>query len=247
MATVNDKLTAIADAIRAKTGGTDALTLDGMATAIAGIQTGGSTEPDNRALYQRVEYIESDGDSYVTTDFVADNSCGLEIIASFPAMLDRVPMGSREDSGSTRFYVVYPLSTTSVYCGFNNGQTISCATKTGTVYRLQTNFLNSRLANVYEEDGIQKANAAISATLDSHTAPVAIFGYNNASSGEVSSKREFRLYSARCSRGNEIVREYIPCYRKSDGVIGLYEKFTGAFLPNEGDGAFTKGADVEWE
>lgn len=36
---VSEKLTAIADAIRAKTGGTDSLTLDAMATAIASIAT----------------------------------------------------------------------------------------------------------------------------------------------------------------------------------------------------------------
>lgn len=41
MATVAEKMTAIADAIRAKTGGTEPLTLDGMATAIAGISGGG--------------------------------------------------------------------------------------------------------------------------------------------------------------------------------------------------------------
>lgn len=38
---VVSKLTAIADAIRAKTGGTTEMTLDQMATAISGIQTGG--------------------------------------------------------------------------------------------------------------------------------------------------------------------------------------------------------------
>ena len=37
---VASKLTAIADAIRAKTGGTTEMTLDQMATAISGIQTG---------------------------------------------------------------------------------------------------------------------------------------------------------------------------------------------------------------
>lgn len=40
MASVNEKMTAIAAAIRAKTGGTDPLTLDGMAAAIAEIETG---------------------------------------------------------------------------------------------------------------------------------------------------------------------------------------------------------------
>lgn len=39
---VNSKMTAIADAIRAKTGGTAKLSLDGMASAIAGISTGSS-------------------------------------------------------------------------------------------------------------------------------------------------------------------------------------------------------------
>lgn len=38
---INTKMTAIADAIRAKTGGTEALTLDGMAEAIAGLELGG--------------------------------------------------------------------------------------------------------------------------------------------------------------------------------------------------------------
>lgn len=38
---LTDKLTAIAEAIRGKTGGTEALTLDQMAAEIAGIETGG--------------------------------------------------------------------------------------------------------------------------------------------------------------------------------------------------------------
>ena len=39
---VNEKMTAIADAIRGKTGGTAALTLDGMVAAITGITGGGA-------------------------------------------------------------------------------------------------------------------------------------------------------------------------------------------------------------
>lgn len=40
---VNEKMTAIADAIRAKTGGTDTLTLDAMATEIESIESGGDS------------------------------------------------------------------------------------------------------------------------------------------------------------------------------------------------------------
>lgn len=219
---------------------------DIVVTATGG---GGSAEPDPREQYQRVEYIESSEEEtypYIVTDFMADNECGVEVIASFPAMKDRIPMGSRENSDATRFYCVYPLSTSSVYYGFNAGISISCSTKVNTVYRLQTNFLNSRLVNVYEKDGTRKASGSISGTLTQQSVPVAIFGYNSASTGGVTSKREYKLYSARCSRKNEVVREYIPCYRKSDGAVGLYEKFTGAFLLPE-TGSFAKGADIEWE
>ena len=210
---------------------------------------GGSSEPDPREQYQRVEYIESAENEtypYIITDFCGDNASGMEIIASFPVLQDRIPMGSRENSDATRFYCVYPLSTSSIYYGFNTGSTISCALKVDTIYRLQTNFLNSRLVNVYEENGTRKGGGAISATLTQQTAPVAIFGYNYAASGAVSSKREYKLYGARCSRGHEVVREYIPCYRKIDGVVGVYEKITGQFLTCQDGVSFKYGNEIDW-
>lgn len=212
------------------------------------MQSGGSAEPDPRDQYQRVEYITTAEEGtypYIITDIYADNSTGVEVVASFPILQDRIPMGSREDSGSTRFYCAYPLSASSCYYGFNIGSAISCTTKVNTVYRLQTNFMNSRQAIIYEQDGTRKAYGSFTQTLSKHTVPIAIFGYNSASSGVVTSKREYKLYYARISEGFDVIREYIPCYRKSDGVVGLFEKFTARFLTAV-EGSFTKGADVEW-
>lgn len=213
--------------------------------------SGGGVEPNPRDQYQRVEYITSAEDGtypYIITDFYADNESGVEIIASFPTLVDRIPMGSRENSDPTRFYCVYPLSANSIYYGFDTGVTISCKLVVDTKYRLQTNFLNSRLVNAYTADGIRKGSGSINDTLTQQTAPVSIFGYNYAATGNVSSKREYLLYSARLSRGHEVVREYIPVRRKSDGAIGVYEKFTGTFLGNaDPDGsAFIAGPDIDW-
>lgn len=36
----------------------------------------------------------------------------------------------------------------------------------------------------------------------------------------------------------------VPCYRRSDGVIGMYDIVSNKFFTNEGTGSFTKGADV---
>ncbi len=44
-------------------------------------------------------------------------------------------------------------------------------------------------------------------------------------------------------RGEEI-RHFVPCYRKADGIIGLYDIISKGFYTNIGSGSFTKGADV---
>lgn len=212
---------------------------------------GGSSTPDPSTQYQRVEYIESaeaETYPYIITDFTADNDSGMEIIAAFPAMADRIPMGSRTDGNATRFYCVYPLSASTCYFGFNNGSSISCALSVDTPYRLQTNFLNSRLVNIYDMNGTRKGGTSISATLVAQACPVSIFGYNRADTNVVSSKREYALYSARISQGHEVVRNYVPCRRKSDGVVGLYETVTGQFLTDASGGSsgFACGPDIDW-
>lgn len=218
--------------------------IDQIKTALAGKAVGGgSSEPDPSELYQRVEYITSDGEAYTLTDFIADNTCGMELVVSFPHFADHTWSGSREDSGDTRFFAPYAYSASIWYAGFNENVKISASTKVETIYRCQANFLNSRLATVYDEAGILKGSATISATLTEHTYPICIFTQNH--TGVPRTPRVFNLYSARCSKGFAVVREYIPCYRKSDGVIGLFEKFTGTFLTAE-TGAFTKGADIDW-
>ena len=64
---LTDKLTNIAEAIRGKTGGTDLLTLDEMATAIASIQTGINAEEITIAMDA----------SDVTTAFVYQGDIGV--------------------------------------------------------------------------------------------------------------------------------------------------------------------------
>lgn len=268
---VNSKMKAIADGVRALSGGTGILTLDAMAdtlraenanfnsnlnvqssliaqiqNALQGKAAGGETT-DERDKYQRVEYIVSDRSQYIVTDIIADNGTGMELVASYPTLVDRIAMGSRADSDATRFYCPYPLSANSFYYGYNTGSTKSTGAKANTIYRASINFLNSRSARVHEEiSGSMEFDSAVTDSLTQHTGPIGIFCYLKGDTGDVASRRDIVLYSARISQSNDVVREYIPCYRKSDGEIGLYEKFTGQFLTNAGDGAFTKGADIAW-
>lgn len=50
---------------------------------------------------------------------------------------------------------------------------------------------------------------------------------------------EFRYYE------NEVLQnQLIPCYRKSDNEIGLYDLVNDVFYTNQGSGSFTKGSDI---
>lgn len=200
-------------------------------------------DDDFRNLYQRVEYItRKAGGGFFRTDFIANNQSGLELSFSVPSFSDTATMGSRaSDSTNGRCYIFYPRAATVGYIGWNTAQSWSVSTSADTRYTTRLNWLNSRKAVILNADGTTKATKSVSGTLVQQTSPIDICSYNNGNG------RAMSLYGARLSQDGEIVREYLPCYRKSDGVIGVYEMLTGEFLVSYNGGAFTKGPDVAWD
>lgn len=49
----------------------------------------------------------------------------------------------------------------------------------------------------------------------------------------------FRLYYFKLYDGEELCRDFIPAKRKSDSVVGLYDKVSNTFFTNKGTGTFT--------
>lgn len=43
---------------------------------------------------------------------------------------------------------------------------------------------------------------------------------------------------------NELKLDLVPCYRKADNEIGMYDTVNDTFFTNQGTGTFTKGQDV---
>ena len=54
----------------------------------------------------------------------------------------------------------------------------------------------------------------------------------------------FRIYEAQLGYNGEILSDFVPCYRRSDGVIGMYDLLQRTFIENLGTGTLTKGPDV---
>ena len=53
----------------------------------------------------------------------------------------------------------------------------------------------------------------------------------------------FREYRRNNNYDNIIIHDFVPVKRKSDGVLGFYDKITGKFCTNEGTGTFTAGGE----
>lgn len=76
-------------------------------------------------------------------------------------------------------------------------------------------------------------------TLSTTNKPLMLFGGSGANGANV------KLYYCKMRTNGALQRYFIPCYRKSDNVIGLYDLVTETFFTNSGTGTFTKGPNVD--
>ena len=62
--------------------------------------------------------------------------------------------------------------------------------------------------------------------------------------GYTDNRSQIKLYSLQRYKQGVLTLNLVPCYRVSDGVIGLYDTVSETFFTNAGTGTFSKGSDV---
>ena len=197
---------------------------------------GNSVQGKLPSEYQQVEYIESTGTQYIDTGVIPNNETGLKIKLSLPEIInDTFRFGCRQDTGNTRFILGSQDSV--AYFGFGNlihpRGTGYWIINENVPFTASLNYLNSRTANINNLNNQNVSNISINFTYS-----LIMFGRN--SSGTITSSAQ-KVYSCEITNGNEIVRDFIPCYRKSDNVIGMYDLVENKFYTNAGTGTFLKG------
>lgn len=186
--------------------------------------------------YQEVEYIESSGTQYIDTAVIPNNNTGFKIKLSLPELTkDTFRFGCRQDTGDTRF--ILGSQNGGVYFGF--GKVIAKTWDNVQVdipFEANLNYLNSRVANVNNLDDINISDISIEFTYS-----LIMFGRKSIDNISSSSQK---IYSCKITNENNIIRDFIPCYRKSDNVIGMYDVVNNQFYTNNGTGNFEKGIDL---
>lgn len=226
-----ENIQAIANAIREKNGSTDTYKVSEMAEAIDNIITDGNRLPN---IYQEVEYIESTGTQYIDTGIVADIQTELSMNININEVFIGWICGSRQASAKQQYGILMIGSSTLRYDYGESSWNVDAPSKIG--------FHNLTLSKISKWDNLTNE---FSYTGDLYNGNVYLFNLNNNGTPDANGGK-YCLYKCTIKRNNEIIRDFIPCYRKADGEIGLYDIKNKIFYTNKGTGTFLKGENINY-
>lgn len=184
--------------------------------------------------YQQVEYIESTGTQYIDTGYIPMNTSKVELDLQFLDFSSEQNNGIASYSGNnTRIAIGNGYNHDGFYFGVANSN-LYRGTNDNNRHIFYIDFLNKNFG--YDENSFNFSSNL--ATIDRNYTLFARYGQ------WVENFCKEKLYSAKFYENSILIRNFIPCYRKSDGEIGLYDLVNNVFYTNSGTGTFLKGSDV---
>lgn len=194
--------------------------------------------------YQEVEYIESTGAQYLELPFGFLDTDEIEVISCIistgsdqfmiaPLQWETAKHFAMVGGYGSNFTVGFNGQSTAVtYYQILQGGAIKKDTKTHIWTYKNKKFSIIDLNAFYEPSSDH--------SIKSSTKNLRLFyGYNNPSKGRI------YFYNHKKQDGTEI--NFIPCYRKSDNEIGMYDTVSKTFYTNSGTGTFLKGHNVYYD
>ncbi len=191
-------------------------------------------------IYQQVEYIQSGGTQYINTGYIAKvNNVNLELdmawtgntLGAFESF-----MGFMYSTSTVNPRMALHKYSSKLMFGANATTTSGVAPVKNERFVYRGDFTSG--AQKLYKNGTQIATNSTTYDFSTNTCPVYIFARYCPNGMNYSS---MRVYRARIYEGTALKMDFIPCYRKSDSVIGLYDTVTKTFFTNTGSGTFTKG------
>lgn len=189
--------------------------------------------------YQEVEYIESTGSQYINTWVSANQYLSFE--ADFQALWttnETTLFGARSGSWTNRFWLM-------IY-GWKFNMMVGNTSSLAWDKAIDNNrhqgsvFLNNWDFTGKFDWEIDTGSAWTSVYVNTN---FLLFKYDYNSAVSCPSRLfSFKLYTG----GSNLVRDYVPCYRKEDNVVWLYDLVTNEFYTNSWSWSFTRWDNVEY-
>lgn len=193
--------------------------------------------------YQEVEYIESTGTQWIDTGYKINNNSEIELVINLLGSNNCDVFGSRASKSNVNFENV------SVTTGTSSLFVIDFTSSDYTKYRVSTgqNTNNCKAKIVVSKNERSVTNLDTGTVLASNkTVCNDVFACDTNTyllhvSGEAyfaKATEKAKLYSLKIAELGTLTRDFIPCYRKNDGEVGLYDTVTETFFTNAGTGEF---------
>lgn len=193
-------------------------------------------------------YLQSSGTQYIDSNEIANTNTGVEVKCTIPPnnSTDNIVLGSRKDSGNSRYWVDLDWSNVGkVLFGYNNYSSdtfSSLGLQTGNKYVFSFNFKNDRKCIANSVICKELGNEALS----EQTRSIYIFKPNYPN---LSAPYYGKIYSVKISQGNNIVKHLVPV---PNGLLiggfncpsnGMFDIVNQQFYANAGTGSFIFGKD----
>jgi hypothetical protein len=197
--------------------------------------------------YQEVEYVQAAENvgAYINLGFAFDTAAtvkiGIYLSSNFNAAY---PFGAAENSGKYRFMITSPYDGGAYIYGYGStGSAYQAARVTGTknaINEIEYAIKSGKVSVYAKPSGSSVSPTSISYTMSSN---LYLFAQNYNGSARWGGQRRISYFQY-YDKTDTLICDLVPCYRKSDGVIGMYDVVRKLFLTNVGSGSFTKGGNV---
>lgn len=184
--------------------------------------------------YQEVEYIQSSGTQYIDTGFMPNQDTRVVCDIDYTLTSATAWLFGARTSNEVKTYNV--LTYSSKYRSDYNNKTIDCISHVNPTGR----FVLDKNKNITYFDNV----VGVSMTYAAFQCDYTLYLFANNHAGAAASHGTFKLYSCQIYDNGTLVRDFVPCYRKSDNVAGLYDLVNNVFYNNVGSGVFAVGSNV---
>ena len=217
------------------------------------------TYPDKSLLpaeYIELDYISNPGGAYIDTG-IKSNQMNRAILDFSINILesDRYVLGTR--SSSSNYYKTYCSmwlvdSDYKLFYQYHNGGRQYFKTVTTNTRYITDTILNDDSQNVSVTTSPATTTDTLSTTTNGDVFATNLDGVNcylfcwngyGVLRPELGMKAN--LYSCQLYSSSTLVRDFKPCYRKEDNVVGLYDLITETFYTSISSTAFTKGHELK--
>lgn len=180
--------------------------------------------------YERIEYIESNGSSYIDTGIYGSDSLDIEISIHYTFKKSIFFLASRLSPKELTYSLVGDASFSHIRFDYNN--TLNVLGYYIDKITIRKSGLSVFVNNVFKNN----------VSKDKFTTPSTLLLFGILQNGAVNSAPAGgKVYFLKMKENGVLVRDFVPAKRKSDGVICMYDLIGRKFYTSPNGVAFTRG------